>query len=178
MSNVPVKKSNAEPAKLPASADFAQLFNDIRRRAYELFENRGFSAPGQDLDDWFRAERELLSCPAAELSENGKQYDVQVALPGFDAKDVEVTATSNEVVVHAKTEHEKKSEEGKVVWTEFGSNEVYRRVTLPGPAVVDRITAKLDKGVLKVSVPKQEPVAEPRIEKTKEEEKVMAASAA
>lgn len=186
MSNVPVKKSNAEPEKQTVAADFARRFDEIRRRAYELFENRGFSVPGQELEDWFKAERELFSSPAAELTENGKQYDVQIALPGFEAKDIEVTATANELVVKAKTEHEKKSEEDKVVWSEFGSNEVYRRLTLPGPALVDQITAKLDKGVLKVTVPKvtvkkepaNEPIAAKEAPKEKEEEKMMAASAA
>jgi len=31
----------------------------IRERAYELYENRG-REPGQDEQDWFRAEREIL----------------------------------------------------------------------------------------------------------------------
>jgi hypothetical protein len=31
---------------------------DIARRAYQLFEERG-AAPGYDLDDWYRAERDL-----------------------------------------------------------------------------------------------------------------------
>jgi hypothetical protein len=32
----------------------------IRARAYELYENRG-REPGQEEQDWFRAERELLN---------------------------------------------------------------------------------------------------------------------
>ena len=32
--------------------------DDIARRAYQLFEERG-SEPGSDWEDWFRAEREL-----------------------------------------------------------------------------------------------------------------------
>jgi hypothetical protein len=31
----------------------------IRERAYELYESRG-REPGQDEQDWFRAEKELL----------------------------------------------------------------------------------------------------------------------
>ena len=31
----------------------------IRARAYHLFESRG-QQPGQELDDWLRAEREVL----------------------------------------------------------------------------------------------------------------------
>jgi hypothetical protein len=31
---------------------------EIARRAYQLFEERG-AAPGYDLDDWYRAEQDL-----------------------------------------------------------------------------------------------------------------------
>ena len=37
----------------------ADLRAEVERRAYELYLGRG-CADGQDLDDWFRAERELL----------------------------------------------------------------------------------------------------------------------
>ena len=33
---------------------------EIRRRAYEIYLNRG-AAPGFELDDWLQAERELRS---------------------------------------------------------------------------------------------------------------------
>lgn len=36
--------------------------DDIRRRAYEIFQDRGRrGAPGSAIDDWVRAERELHS---------------------------------------------------------------------------------------------------------------------
>ena len=34
--------------------------DEIRRRAYELYEQRGY-LPGHDYDDWFTAEREVLA---------------------------------------------------------------------------------------------------------------------
>ena len=35
------------------------LEDEIRRRAYELYEQRGY-LPGNEQDDWFTAEREIL----------------------------------------------------------------------------------------------------------------------
>ncbi|MET0497817.1 MAG: DUF2934 domain-containing protein [Steroidobacteraceae bacterium] len=40
----------------------ANLQEQISRRAYELAEQRGF-APGNEVEDWLRAEREILSAP-------------------------------------------------------------------------------------------------------------------
>lgn len=36
------------------------LENEIRRRAYEFFEQRN-GGPGSELDDWLRAESEILA---------------------------------------------------------------------------------------------------------------------
>ena len=37
---------------------------DVARRAYELYEQRG-GQDGRDWDDWFQAEQELRASPAA-----------------------------------------------------------------------------------------------------------------
>jgi hypothetical protein len=49
------------PSHVPSSVEqlAAGLSHDeIARRAYQLFEERG-RAPGHEWEDWFRAEREL-----------------------------------------------------------------------------------------------------------------------
>jgi HSP20 family molecular chaperone IbpA len=56
--------------------------------------------------------------------------------------------------VHAAYEHEKKTEEGKTLWSEFGSNNVYRRFEVPNPIEADGVTAKLEKGILHIKAPK------------------------
>jgi len=35
--------------------------HEIRRRAYEIYLERGSSEPGRDLEDWLQAERELTT---------------------------------------------------------------------------------------------------------------------
>jgi hypothetical protein len=42
-------------------ADAAGLENQIRERAYQLYEGRG-RGPGQDQQDWVQAEHEILNC--------------------------------------------------------------------------------------------------------------------
>ena len=53
---VPTKNS---PAKLAIMPNNVPPQDKIRERAYELYESRG-SEPGQDEQDWLRAEKELL----------------------------------------------------------------------------------------------------------------------
>jgi hypothetical protein len=53
--------SPARSAKTAASAPRVHASPDrIRERAFEIFEKRG-SQPGHDLQDWFRAERQILA---------------------------------------------------------------------------------------------------------------------
>ena len=50
-----------DPAKKPPAtvSEPQELENQIRQRAYELYEARGCE-DGHDLDDWLRAEAEIM----------------------------------------------------------------------------------------------------------------------
>jgi len=65
MSSKPVKSGITEPqaTTIPTETGEASVRNSglddqIRRRAYEIYLERG-EQPGRDLEDWFQAEREL-----------------------------------------------------------------------------------------------------------------------
>ena len=40
-----------------------------------------------------------------------------------------------------------------MLWTEFGSNNVYRRFELPNPINVHKVTATLQNGLLQINAP-------------------------
>jgi len=50
----------SSPSNVAMIADTVPSQDRIRERAYELYEGRG-REPGQDEQDWFRAEREILN---------------------------------------------------------------------------------------------------------------------
>jgi hypothetical protein len=57
-SNQPVSKSSALHYAADTSGCRVECLPDlIRKRAYQLFEERGYQ-PGHELDDWLQAERE------------------------------------------------------------------------------------------------------------------------
>jgi hypothetical protein len=49
----------SSPGKMTMMPNTVPSHDRIKERAYELYESRG-REPGQDEQDWFRAERELL----------------------------------------------------------------------------------------------------------------------
>jgi HSP20 family protein len=146
----------ADDRSLPIFAEFEQLADRIRLQAYNLFSRRGGS-PGHALDDWIAAEHEIC-WPAAQLVEREDAFSLEVALAGFEPGEITVTATPREVIVKAAHKAEKaesKDEKGvELRWSEFRSNDVYRRVELPSDVDVDKVTASLQNGLLKIVAPK------------------------
>ena len=65
MSPKPKRNGTTEPQATSTVAETGEVSvrssareEDIRRRAYEIYLERG-EQPGRDLDDWLQAEREL-----------------------------------------------------------------------------------------------------------------------
>ena len=55
----PVKKTTTKTTKTNSDKSAIDFAEQIRCRAYELYERRGH-ADGRDIDDWLQAEAELL----------------------------------------------------------------------------------------------------------------------
>jgi HSP20 family protein len=151
----------ADDRTLPIFAEFDKLADRIRLEAYNLFARRG-AGDGHALDDWLAAEHEVC-WPSAELTEQDGKYALKVALAGFEPGEITVTATPREIIVKAAHKEEKKpAGEGKakVRWSEFRSNDVFRRVDLPAPVDVERISANFKNGLLEIVAPRAQPAAE------------------
>lgn len=158
MSKLNVQKvlSPAE-RKLPVFAELEELADRIRIRAFNLFASRGLNE-GNDVDDWLTAQREIC-WPAAELVENDDGFSVSVALAGFAADDILVTATPHEVIVKASRSDEanglKEREGTKICWSEFRDNDVYRQIEYSSEVDVSKMKANFEHGMLRIEVPKR-----------------------
>ena len=163
MSDITVQRAPKDDRTLPVYAEAERVFERIRQRAYELFEGRS-QGQARALDDWLAAEREL-SWPAAELVERGAEYIVSVALPGFEPGDVALTATPRTLFVqaHARTERKDDTKKGEATlrWSEIRSRDVCRRIDLEKEVDVDKATAQLRNGMLKIVLRKVERPAKP-----------------
>jgi HSP20 family molecular chaperone IbpA len=150
------KLTAAEDRALPVFAEVEEVLERIRQRAYALFEGRGFGE-GHALDDWLAAEREIC-WPATEFVENDAGFELSVALAGFEPADIAVTATPRELIVKALHRTERREAAapgaGAIRWSEFRSNDVYRRIEFPAAVDVAKLSATFRNGLLKVVAPK------------------------
>jgi HSP20 family molecular chaperone IbpA len=154
MSHVAIDKIHADGSQSASLMDgMKSLTERIRQRAYEMFQRRG-GQDGTDLDDWFAAERDVLGGSPSELVEKDGQFEVQIALPGFDADEVHVTALPEAIIVHGESSRQRDRSSGEISMSEYNERSLYRKVDLPAPINVDKVTANLDKGVLKLAASK------------------------
>ncbi len=153
MAEVKIQKvQTIEDRELPVFAEMEDVLERIRARAYELSVARGFGE-GHALDDWLAAERELC-WPASECIDEDDRYVLEIALAGFEPDEIELTVTPCELIVRAAHEssiEEKLAEQDQVRWSEFASNEVYRRFEFPTEILVDAVAAGFRNGMLKIA---------------------------
>ena len=146
MGDVPVQKSESLWDQL------RKMEERITNRAHEIFRQNG-SIFGRELDDWFRAEKELVWKPAVELKERDNYYEVQAAIPGMDAKDVKIEVTPEELLIRGETRTEKKEEKGKLYYSEFQSGSLFRSIRFPKRVDPSRVKADMKNGLLTVTAP-------------------------
>ncbi|MDI1354243.1 MAG: Hsp20/alpha crystallin family protein [bacterium] len=106
---------------------------------------------------WFEKEFND-SLPAVNIKENGKEFDLEFAAPGFTKSDFKINVEENVLTVSAEKEKEKKEENERFTRKEYAYNSFSRSFTLPQNIIADKIDAKYTEGILKLCIPKKEVV--------------------
>jgi HSP20 family protein len=90
---------------------FNQIYNSVARRAFEIFEGNG-RIFGHELDDWFKAESELLHLVHVRMAESGDALTLEAEVSGFEAKDLQINLESRRLTISGKkeTKEERRSE--------------------------------------------------------------------
>jgi HSP20 family protein len=128
-------------------------FNFLTRRAYEIFESNGRTF-GRDLENWLRAEKELLHPVAVNITESDEGFEVKAEVPGFNEKEIEIGVEPSRLTITGKRETKKEEKKGKTVCAESRSDQILRMVDLPAEIDTDKVTATLKNGVLELTLPK------------------------
>lgn len=159
-----------QPKKELQVAKEDDFFNRIQRvhdatarRAFELFDGNGHIF-GNDLEDWFRAESELLHPVHVDVSETDEGLNVQAEVPGFTPKELEVSVEPRRVTIMGKRETKEERKTKKTVYKERCSDEILRVVELPAEINTDKVKATLENGVLSLEMPKAAPAKKIAVE--------------
>lgn len=110
-------------------------------------------------DDWM-SPLKGVNIPTTDVYTKNNQLLVEAHLPNFEQGDVNIQVENNALVISAER-HEKEEDKDKKYVVRESSSSFYRRIALPERADPEKIEARLDDGVLKVTVPLT-PLPEPK----------------
>ena len=142
---------------------FDNIYDAITRRAFELFEGNGRWF-GHDMEDWFRAERELLHPLYLDLQESDGAFTVRAEVPGFSVKELEISLEPRSLKIAGKRETKEEEKKGKMIRSECSSDQLLRVIDLPGEVEASKASANLKDGVLTIEIPKAPHAKAVRIE--------------
>jgi HSP20 family molecular chaperone IbpA len=108
------------------------------------------------MGDWLQAEREVFRVPDTELAEYAGEFQIQLAVPGFDAKDIRIAALPDALIVEGEAAHQHSGTNGGLHFCEFGERRMFRQIPLPKAVDVNHVSATLDKGMLQIRAAKAE----------------------
>lgn len=135
-----VKRANG--SLLPASQK--SMFDDFFNRELFNWGNNNFSASRSTL-------------PSVNIKELERSFEVEVAVPGMQKEDFNITLDGNMLTISSSKEDQQEENSGSYTRREFSYQSFQRSFELSKDVVDDEnIEARYENGVLRLIIPKKE----------------------
>jgi HSP20 family molecular chaperone IbpA len=129
------------------------IADSIRKLALRIFLHRSYGSGSED-DNWLQAQLKIVVSTASEFVDDEEEFRAHIALPGFDAKGIQVSAMPEALVIQAVATDTQHADRADICFCEFFGKTVFRRVELPARIEVDEVSASLEQGILDVIAPR------------------------
>lgn len=96
--------------------------------------------------------------PAVDIYETGEALVVEAELPGMDPHEIEITVDEGILTVKGERKHDSVVNDENYYRVERAWGSFQRSIRLPAEAEQDMVKASYEAGVLKITVPKAEPL--------------------
>jgi HSP20 family protein len=150
---LPERRSSTTPERWEPLSELEQMTERMRRMLEQTFGGFGWSSQFAEKAGW---------SPLVDLEETDDAYVLEAELPGVKREDVNIELIGNELSITGEIKEPERK--GTVRRQSRRTGRFAYRVSLPSHLDPDKVEAKLDGGILKVSVPKSERAERRRIE--------------
>lgn len=110
-------------------------------------------------NEWFDGgnmfER-TLKVPAVNITEHKDEFRVSLAAPGLKKEDFHIDVDGNILTISSEKEENKEEKDKTFTRKEYSYSSFSRSFTLPDEINKEKIDAKYEDGVLKISLPRKE----------------------
>lgn len=98
---------------------------------------------------------DVSTLPSVNISNENKAFDVNVALPGLDKKDVKVEIHNGCLVVSSEKQYKKEEKDKNWMRREYGYTAFKRMFELPESADPEKVLAEMKNGILSIKIAKK-----------------------
>ena len=107
-------------------------------------------------NEWFDGKSwgKVMNVPAVNITEHKDEYLVSLAAPGLKKEDFKIDVDGNMLTISSEKEESKEEKDKKFTRKEYNYSSFSRSFTLPEEVKQDKIDAKYDNGVLKITLPR------------------------
>jgi HSP20 family molecular chaperone IbpA len=132
------------------------ILNLIARRAFEIFQSRG-DVHGNDQQDWFLAESQLLTPVRFHISDSGAQLTARAEIPEFNNEDIKVSLEPRRLSISGMAEPHTVHHTGRHDHLLRYPRLMFRVINLPCEVDPSKSQATFNDGRLEVVMPKAPP---------------------
>ena len=140
-------------ASAEMQAHVREALGALARRAYEIFESRGRRS-GRDLEDWLRAETELLHPARVEIARTPQGLKLRAEVGSFLPSELRVSIEPRRVTIVGERRQASTQAAGSTIYSERRSERILRFVDLPVAVDPSRATAAVRAGVCELKLPR------------------------
>lgn len=129
------------------------VFDRVSVRAREIFESDGRQT-GSDLQNWYRAESELLCPIQADVFETDSAFTVRAEVPDFRADELEIALERRRFIIAGERKSENARRKNKP-HARQSQNYLFHSGELPQEVDVGNAKAHLQAGILRLELAKR-----------------------
>ncbi len=131
--------------------DLLKWTKNLKPKFPEMIERFWGKVMGKDAKE----SEEVGLMPSVNISEEQKAYEVSVAVPGLDKKDIKVEVEDGYLRIYSEKQYENEEREKNWLRREFGYACFQRVFQIPESADPDRVEASLKNGILNIKIAKK-----------------------
>jgi HSP20 family molecular chaperone IbpA len=154
MSQITIHRFKSAETRSPTFLERLDAIADsIRNLALRIFWHRSCGT-SSELDKWLQAQLKIVLSTASGFVDDEKEFRAHMALPGFDANAIQVSAMPEALVIQAVAADIHHADRADIRFCEVLGKTVFRRIELPAIIEVDQVSASLEQGILDVTAPR------------------------
>jgi HSP20 family protein len=148
-----VTKTNPAGTALSPFEEMDRLFEEFMGQRWPRAWMRPFR---WEHPAWADMSTTVGKVPRVDVIDGDAVITVHAEIPGVKKEDLDVSVNEDTVTIRGRSSHEERSESDSYFRSEIARGEFVRTVALPGAVDASKAKAKVENGVLELTLPKVE----------------------